>query len=77
MQTLTIPCSEIKKIEEKSYEEDKNYDFENFGKTRVQIRNEQIIAEDPNFKYVDTLLKIEEDEEYIEENEKDNNENKQ
>ena len=77
MQTLTIPCDEIKKIEEKSYEEDKNYDFENFGKTRVQIRNEQIIAEDPNFKYVDTLLKIEEDEEYIEENEKDNNENKQ
>lgn len=65
MQTLTIPCSEIKKIEEKSYEEDKNYDFENFGKTRVQIRNERIIADDPNFEYVDTLLKIEEEDEKI------------
>lgn len=65
MQTLTIPCSEIKKIEEKSYEEDKNYDFENFGKTRVQIRNERIIADDPKFEYVDTLLKIEEEDEKI------------
>lgn len=65
MQTLTIPCSEIKKIEEKSYEEDKNYDFENFGKTRVQIRNERIIADDSSFEYVDTLLKIEEEDEKI------------
>ena len=65
MQTLAIPCKEIKKVEEKSYEEDKNYDFENFGKTRVQIRNERIIADDPNFEYVDTLLKIEEEDEKI------------
>lgn len=69
MKTLTIPCNEIKKIEEKSYEEDENYDFENFGKTKEQIRNERKIADEPKFDSV-RLIEIEEDEEDNDENKK-------
>lgn len=65
MQTLAIPCAEIKKIEEKSYEENEDYDFENFGKTREQIRNERKIAEQQSFEYVDKLIEIEEEDEKI------------
>ena len=60
IQSVSRVCDEAKKIETKSLEENENYDFENFGKTREQIREERKIADELHYNYVDKIVEAEE-----------------
>lgn len=77
IQSMSRVCDEVEKIETKSLEENENYDFENFGKTREQIREERKIADEQNYEYAaESLIELleketNEDENFSEFNEDD------
>ena len=59
IQSMSRVCDEVEKIETKSLEENENYDFENFGKTREQIREERKIADEQNYEYTaESLIEL-------------------